>query len=115
MEDTWDHDGAVRDERIVEDICRFTAALAAIIAAKGAKVEKLDNRKGRRQTKEYKPPRIEEVEVLLQARFELLDPPSPSRQASSSSQQAPAPAPQAQSTLPPKKRTRQAAAQEAGA
>ena len=87
MEDTWDHDGAVRDERIVEDICRFTAALAAIIAAKGAKVEKLDNRKGRRQTKEYKPPRIEEVEVLLQARFELLDPPSPSRQASSSSQQ----------------------------
>ena len=67
MEKTWEHDGAVRDERIVEDICRFPAALAAIIAAKGAKVEKLDNRKGRRQTKEYKPPRIEEVEVLLQA------------------------------------------------
>ena len=76
MERTWAHDGAVRDERIVEDICRFPAALEAIIAAKGAKVEHLDNRQGRRKSKPYKPLRIEAVEELMKARFERLDPAS---------------------------------------
>lgn len=74
MERTWAHPDAVRDERIVEDICRFPAALEAIIAAKGAKVEHLDNRQGRRRTQPYEPPRLESVEELLKARFERLDP-----------------------------------------
>ena len=79
----------VTSERIVEDICRFAAALDAIIAAKGAKVEHLDNRQGRRKSKPYEPPRIEAVEELLQARFERLDP-----------------TPVATVPLPPKKRQR---------
>jgi hypothetical protein len=55
-----------RDERIVKDICRFPAALDAIIAAKGAKVEHdLDNRQGWRKSKPYQPPRIEAAEELL--------------------------------------------------
>ena len=94
MERTWAHDGAVRDERIVEDICRFPAALEAIIAAKGAKVEHLDNRQGRRRSRKttwYKPPRIEAVEELLKARFERLDP---------------MPTEAATGPLPPKKRRR---------
>jgi len=94
MERTWAHDGAVRDERIVEDICRFPAALEAIIAAKGAKVEHLDNRQGRRRSRKttwYKPPRIEAVEELLKARFERLDP---------------MPTEAATDPLPPKKRRR---------
>ena len=70
----WAHDGAVRSERIVEDICRFPAALQAIIEANGAKVEHLDNRQGRRKSKPYQPPRIEAVEELLMARFERFDP-----------------------------------------
>ena len=61
-------------ERIVEDICRFPATLAAIIAANGAKVEHLDNRTGRRKSKPYQPPRIEAVEELLKTRFERFDP-----------------------------------------
>ena len=74
MERMWAHDGAVRSERIVEDICRFPAALQAIIEANGAKVEHLDNRQGRRKSKPYQPPRIEAVEELLMARFERFDP-----------------------------------------
>ena len=74
MEETWAHAGAVRDERIVEDICRFPAGLDAIIAAKGAKVQHLDHRTGRRLSKPYQPPRIEAVEELLKARFERFDP-----------------------------------------
>ena len=74
MERTWAHPDAVRDERIVEDICRFPAALEAIIAAKGAKVEHLDNSQGRRRTRPYEPPCLESVEELLKARFERLDP-----------------------------------------
>ena len=90
MELTWAHDGAVRSERIVEDICRFPAALQAIITANGAKVEHLDNRQGRRKSKRaYVPPRIEAVEELLKAKFERLDP-----------------TPVAPDTLPPKKRRR---------
>ena len=57
-----------------EDICRFPAALDAVIAAKGAKVEHLDNRTGRRESKPYVPPRCAAVEELLQARFERFDP-----------------------------------------
>ena len=91
MEVTWAHDDAVRSERIVEDICRFPAALAAIIAAKGAKVEHLGRRYGRRAARAYEPPRIKAVEELLQKRFERLDP-------------TPATAPDA--GLPPKKRRR---------
>ena len=87
MERTWAHDGAVRSERIVEDICRFPAALQAIIAADGAKVRHLDNRQGRRRSKPYQPPHIEAVEELLKARFERLDP-----------------TPVAPDLLPPKKR-----------
>ena len=91
---TWAHDEAVRSERIVEDICRFPAALDAIIAAKGAKVEHLDNRMGRRRSKPYEPPRIQCVEELMQARFARLDPaPAPPEVLT--------PPPQ---TLPPKKR-----------
>ena len=89
MEATWAHDGAVTSKRIVEDICRFPAALDDIIAAKGAKVEHLDNRKGRRKAKPYHPPRIEEVEELLKARFEGFDP---------------TPVLAADAALPPKKR-----------
>ena len=74
MVETWAHDAAVKDERIVEDICRFPAALEAIIAVKGAKVQHLDNRRGRRQSKPYQPARIEAVEELRQARFERFDP-----------------------------------------
>jgi len=74
MELTWAHDGAVRSERIVEDICRFPAALDAVIAAKGAKVEHLDNRTGRRKSKPYMPPRCAAADELLQARFERFDP-----------------------------------------
>eukprot|EP00966_Prymnesium_polylepis_P033256 773571-Prymnesium_polylepis.1 len=48
MEATWASDTAVTSDRIVEDILRWPAALAAIIAAKGAKVPELDNRQGRR-------------------------------------------------------------------
>ena len=92
MERTWAHDGAVTSERIVEDICRWPAALKAIIEAKGAKVESLDNRKGRRQSKPYEPPRIQAVEELMKARFERFDPPTPVT------------APDA--ALPPKKRRR---------
>ena len=74
MELTWAHDGAVRTERIVEDICRFPAALDAIIGAKGAKVARLDNRQGRRRSKPYEPPHIKAVEELMLARFERVDP-----------------------------------------
>ena len=88
---TWEHDGAVRSERIVEDICRFPAALDAIIAAQGAKVARLDRRKGRRQSKPYEPPRIPEVEELMLKRFERLDPPTPAT---------------APGAVPPKKRSR---------
>ena len=91
MTETWAHDGAVKDERIVEDICRFPAALEAIIAAKGAKVEHLDNRRGRRQSKPYQAPRIEAVEELLKARFERFDPTPTAPETAS---------------LPPKKRKR---------
>ena len=87
------HQGS-RSRSIVEDICRFPAALEAIIAAKGAKVEHLDNREGRRRsrkTQPYEPPRIEAVEELMQARFERLDP---------------APAEPETNPLPPKKRPR---------
>lgn len=92
MERTWAHDGAVTSERIVEDICRWPAALKAIIEAKGAKVEWLDNRKGRRQSKPYQPPRIEAVEELMKARFERFESMTPTT------------VPDA--ALPPKKRQR---------
>ena len=96
MEMTWAHDGAVPSERIVEDICRFPAALDAVIAAKGAKVEHLDNRKGRRQSKPYVPPHCAAVEELMKARFERFDP-------------APVVTPvAAEAHLPPKKRRRNA-------
>ena len=91
MEEAWAHDGAVKDERIVEDICRFPAALEAIIKAKGAKVEHLDNRRGRRQSKPYQPARIEAVEEIRQARFERFDPTPTAPETTS---------------LPPKKRQR---------
>jgi hypothetical protein len=68
MEETWDHPGAVTSERIVEDICRFIPAMDAILAANGAKVPELDQRRGRRQTKPYTPPVIEAVEELMKAR-----------------------------------------------
>ena len=58
----------------MEDICRFPAALKAIIEAKGAKVAHLDNRRGRRQSKPYQPPRSEAVEELTKARYERFDP-----------------------------------------
>ena len=74
MELTWAHDGAVRSERIVEDICRFPAALDAVIAAKGAKVAHLDNRKGRRVSRPYVAPRCAAVDELMKARFERFDP-----------------------------------------
>ena len=61
-------------ERIVEDICRFPTAIDKIIAAKGAKVPELDNRKGRRKTKPYHPPRIELVEELTELKYRRLDP-----------------------------------------
>lgn len=92
MERTWAHNGAVTDEWIVEDICRWPAALKAIIEAKGAKVEQLDNRTGRLKTKPYQPPRIEAVQELMKVRFERFDPPTT------------ATAPDA--ALPPKKRRR---------
>jgi hypothetical protein len=79
---------------IVEDICRFPAALDAIIEAKGAKVEHLDNRKGRRQTRPYEPPRIEKVEELMKARFERFE------------REARVMAPEGDAALPPKKRQR---------
>ena len=72
-ESAWPESDALA---FVEDICRFPAALAAIIAAKGAKVEHLDNRQGRRRsckTQPYEPPRIEAVEELMQARFERFE------------------------------------------
>ena len=89
-----DHLGMEYDAFGKRDYCaarrpgRFPAALDAIIAAKGAKVEHLDNRKGRRKTQQYQPPRIEAVEELLKARYERFDP-SP-----------------ATTALPPKKRPR---------
>ena len=90
---TWAHPDAVRDERIVEDICRFPAALRDIMFAKGAKVVHLDNRRGRRQSKWYKAPRIEAVEEYLQARYERFDP-------------VPVATPTTVPVLPPKKRRR---------
>ena len=66
------HDGAVTDERIVEDICRWPAALKAIIEAKGAKVEWLDNRKGRRQSKPYQPPRIEQEQAAFDRALDVM-------------------------------------------
>eukprot|EP00966_Prymnesium_polylepis_P257668 5952697-Prymnesium_polylepis.1 len=78
MEATWASDTAVSSDRIVEDILRFPAALEAIIAAKGAKVPELDNRRGRRKTRprtrEFEPARIEAVEAHLKERYEALDP-----------------------------------------
>ena len=74
MERTWAHPGAVTSERIVEDICRFPVAIDKIIAAEGAKVPELDNRRGRCQSKPYEPPRIKLVEELTEAKFRRLDP-----------------------------------------
>ena len=71
MERTWAHPEAVPSERIVEDICRFPAAIDKIITAKGAKVPELDNRKGRRKTRPYHPPRIELVEELTELKSAL--------------------------------------------
>ena len=63
-------------EEIVRDICRFPAAVDAVIEAKGAKVPRLDNRKGRRQTTKrlYVPPSCPEAEELQAAKFQRLDP-----------------------------------------
>jgi hypothetical protein len=61
------------------------------MAAKGAKVQHLDNRRGRRQSKPYQAPRSEAVEELRKARFERLDP---------------APTAPETTSLPPKKRMR---------
>ena len=74
MERTWAHPGAVTSERIVEDICRFPVAIDAVLNAKGAKVEELDNRRGRRKTRPYVPPRIVCVEELNEIKFRGLDP-----------------------------------------
>ena len=74
MERTWAHPGAVTSERIVEDICRFPKALDLVLAAKGAKVPELDNRKGRRATKRYEPPHIALVEELTEIKYRRLDP-----------------------------------------
>ena len=94
MELTWGHDDAVRSERTVEDICRFPAALQAIIAANGAKVEHAIStivRDGASRSGHVRTgARIEAVEELLQARFERLDP-----------------TPMAPDPLPPKKRHRE--------
>ena len=63
-------------ERIVQDILRWPSNIEAIIAAKGAKVEELDNRSGRRRTKkarDFRPTPIPEVEELLQAKYARLD------------------------------------------
>mmetsp|Transcript_75509 Transcript_75509/g.125910 ORF Transcript_75509/g.125910 Transcript_75509/m.125910 type:complete len:157 (-) Transcript_75509:111-581(-) len=53
MERTWEV--APTSERIVQDIQRFPKALDAIIAAEGAKVPELDNRRGRRATRKFVP------------------------------------------------------------
>ena len=47
-----------------------------IIEAKGAKVPKLDVRKGRRATRQYRPPKCPETARLMAAEFEQLDPES---------------------------------------
>ena len=62
----WAHPAAVRSERIVETMCRLSQAIDLIIAANGAKVRELDNRKGRLATKPFSPPRIELVEELTE-------------------------------------------------
>ena len=49
----------------------------AIIAANGAKVPHLDNRHGRRESRQYQPPIIEDVEELMQEKFERFDPKPP--------------------------------------
>lgn len=63
-------------EEIVRDICRFPAALEAIIEAKGAKVPKLDNRQGRRRPKAayYKPPSCPAAEAMQAAMYDKWDP-----------------------------------------
>ena len=71
---TWKH-SAPTSERIVTDIFRFPLALDAIIEHKGAKVPKLDNRKGRRRShKRYQPPPCPSVDELQRSKFQRLDP-----------------------------------------
>jgi len=64
--------------QIVQDIMRFPIALDAIIAAKGAKVDWLDNRKGRRASRKrpapHVPPSCPAAEEAQRAKFDRLDP-----------------------------------------
>ena len=56
---------------------RFPAALDAVIAADSAKVEALDNRKGRRRTQRATFFSCPAAEELQQAKFQRLDPTVP--------------------------------------
>ena len=69
---TWEM--APTSVRIVEDVLRFPASLDAIIAAKGAKVEKLGKRKGRRSRKRFLPPSCPEAEEHTLTKYRRLDP-----------------------------------------
>jgi hypothetical protein len=62
-------------ERIVQDIDRYPKAIDAIIAAKGAKVPELDNRRGRRATRAFQPhPGCGAAIKAREAKWALLDP-----------------------------------------
>jgi len=63
-------------EQIVRNISRFPAALDAIIAAQGAKVDWLDVRQGRRRpkTKYYRPAPCPAAEALQLVKYQKLDP-----------------------------------------
>ena len=54
--------------------CRLPQAIDLVIAANGAKVEQLDNRKGRCATTPYSFPLIPLVEELTEAKYRRLDP-----------------------------------------
>lgn len=80
---TWDFDGSRTGGKgtptsadIVRDILRFPLALAAIIEAKGAKVEGANLRSGRRRqrTQPYEYPSCPTAEALTRKKWEDLDP-----------------------------------------
>ncbi len=73
MRRTWEV--APTPERVVQDISRFPAAVDAIIAARGAKVPELDNRRGRRATKRVfeAHPCCREAQRLREAKWARLD------------------------------------------
>lgn len=62
--------------QIVRDISRFPAALDAIIAAKGAKVDWADVRQGRRRPKTQVcvPVSCPEAEEMQRVKYQRLDP-----------------------------------------